>query len=148
MAETTPWSPWRHLREHYSDVRVYETELPVRLLGCVDLDQRIIWLDSRLTQAERRCTLAHELGHLDRGVVCCDPVAAEVEERAIDGWAARMLIPVGSLVRAFQWSCHLPEIADELWVDLHMLRARLRGLTDCEQDLVIEAMWKSHGVAA
>lgn len=148
MAEKTLWSPWRHLKDQFPDVEVYEIEFSVKMLGCVDLDKRIIWLDSRLTQAERRCTLAHELGHLERGVVCCDPLAAENEERAIDEWAARMLIPAGSLVRAFQWSSHLPEIADELWVDLHMLRARLRGLTDCEQDALMEAIRRAQGVAA
>lgn len=115
-------------------------ELPAGLLGCVDHDKRIIWLTTGMTQSERRCTLAHELGHLERGPAPVDPAAAEAEERAIDEWAARLLIPRCALVRAFQWSQYLEEIAEELWVDLKMLRARLRAMTDEEQDAVMEAL--------
>jgi hypothetical protein len=137
-----PWSPWRHLREQHSDVCVYELELPPGLLGCVDHEQRIIWLDSRLTQAERRCTLAHEIGHLERGPGPCDPLGGSIEERLIDEWAARQLIDGDSLARAFQWSPFLPEIATELWVDLHMLRTRLRAATDEEQDRIMSAIYR------
>lgn len=136
------WSPWRHLRRHHPDVRVYEVELPDDLLACVDLDRRIIWLDSRLTQAEVRCSLAHEIGHLERGWPCM-PGGESAEERAVDDWAARRLIDVHDLVRALQWSSHVDEIAEELWVDAHMVRARFRGLTDDEQDAVMSALHRA-----
>lgn len=122
-------------------------ELPTGFLGCVDHAKKIIWLDSRLTQAERRSTLAHEIGHLERGAAPCDPELASYEERAIDEWASRLLIPTYMLVRAFQWSADLAEIAEELWVDMHMLRARMRGMTDAEQDAVMEAIRRLYTAA-
>lgn len=136
MRRAQPWNPWLHLRQHHPDVRVHEVELPRHRLGCVDLARRIVWLDWRLTDAERRSTLAHEIGHLERGM-CCDPIAQPAEERAVDDWAARLLIDARALVRAIQWSAHLPEIADELCVDMYMVEARLRGLTDDEQDFIV-----------
>lgn len=143
LALPEPWSPWRHLREYHPRVHVHEVELPPGLLGCVDHAAGVIWLDSRLNQAEKRCTLAHELGHLERGPGLCDPGHDDAEERVIDAWAARLLIPIRDLAKAFQWSAHLPEIAEELWVDEHMLRARLRGLTDTEQDQVMAAIGRA-----
>lgn len=139
LGESAPWSPWRHLQSRHPDVRVYELQLDGDLLGCVDIDRGFIWLDSRLTQAEKRCTLAHEIGHLERGSLC-DPATETVEERSVEEWAARKLIDVRCLAHAFQWSLHLDEIADELWVDHHMLRARLRALTDEEQDMIMAAI--------
>lgn len=142
MGNSKTWSPWRHLRVYHPDFVVHELELPAGLMGCVDLGRRTIWLDSRLTCREQRSTLAHEIGHLERGPAPCDPVASQAEERVIDDWASRKLIRAADLARAFAWSQHLPEIAEELWVDLHMLRARLRGLADDEQDMVMDAIRK------
>lgn len=116
------------------------------MLACVDLDKRLIWLDSRLTQAERRCSLAHELGHLERGSLC-DPAAHTAEERAVEEWAARRLIDAHALSHALQWSCHLDEVAEELWVDEHLVRARLRCLTDDEQDVIFQAIDRRGRVA-
>lgn len=109
------------------------------MLGCVDIEGRRIWLDARLTQAEKRSTLAHELGHLERGSLC-DPAAETAEEKAVEEWAARRLIDVHALARALQWSRHVDEVAEELWVDEHLVRARLRSLTDAEQDLILAAL--------
>ena len=48
--------------------------------------------------------------------------------------AARRLIPLDDLARALQWSAYLPEVAEELGVDVATLRARLCGLTPEERD--------------
>jgi Zn-dependent peptidase ImmA (M78 family) len=126
------WSPWRHLRENHPDVVVYEHEMPDGYLGCVDPDRGIIWLDSRLTQAERRSVLTHELGHLERGPAPAGEHADPVEERAVDVWAARMLITIPDLAAALGWSSHLSEIAEELWVSVHMLTVRLETMSQAE----------------
>ena len=119
---------------------MYETELQAGYLGCTDHNRQIIWLDSRLTQRERRCTLAHEIGHLHRGPTPADPLLAAHEERLVDEWASRKLIDGCALAAAFRWSPYYAEIAEELWVDEHMLRTRLRCMTDKEQDMVLEAI--------
>jgi Zn-dependent peptidase ImmA (M78 family) len=133
---TETWSPWRHLREHYPHVVVYEHEMPPGYLGCVDPEKGIIWLDSRLTQAERRSVLAHELGHLERGPAPAGEHADPVEERAVDVWAARKLIAIHDLAAAFGWSDHPAEIAEELWVNVHMLNVRLETMTQAEMMLL------------
>lgn len=134
-----PWSPWRHLRTHHPDVKVFEAELPDDMLAWVDFDRRMIFLDCRLSKAEQRSSLAHEIGHLERGSLC-DPSREAQEEKAVEEWAARRLIDAAALARAFAWSCRLDEVAEELWVDVPMVRARLRSLTDAEQDALFTAL--------
>jgi hypothetical protein len=125
------WSPWRHLREWYPDVRVHEVELPNGVKGCVEHDRRIIWLDSRLTHGEQRATLAYQLGYLEVG-----PSSDDAED-----WASRLLIPFEHLLRSYQRYEELSEVAEELWADVQMLEARLRGLSDEERGLLDAARW-------
>ncbi len=112
------WHPWRHLRVRYPDVRVScRHRLPDRLMGLQA--GRRIWMCRTLTQAERRCTLTHEILHLERGLVA-DPAAAAREERIVDEIAARRLITLGSLVDGLRWSRDPAQLAEHLWVDLHL----------------------------
>lgn len=141
------WSPWSHLAEHHRDVRVRRTLLPGRLLGCVDLQRRIIWLDTDLTEVQERCTLAFELGQLEHGPVPANPCLAAAHRRASEDWAARMLIPTGRLLAGFSVSFDLSQIADVLEVDCPTLRARLRGLADDEQDMVMDVLRGMSAVA-
>lgn len=62
-------------------------------------DGRVIWMDPRLTQVQRRCTIAHEAVHCERGV----PADAR-EERAVEVIAARRLVALDALVDALVWS--------------------------------------------
>lgn len=93
---------------------------------------RRIWLCRTLTQAERRCTLTHELVHRERGPVPSDPAAAAAEERAVDHIAARRLITLPSLIDGLQWTRDPHQLAEHLWVDLPTLRARMSGLDPIE----------------
>lgn len=97
--------------------------LPHGVWGLTDGGHRV-WLDARLGQAERRSTLAHELEHIRRGHHGCQPPAVEA---SVEHHAARRLIPdVHALADALVWARgHLGEAADELWVDVPTLRARL-----------------------
>lgn len=136
LGEPAPWSPWRYLREKHPGFHVHEVELEPGLLGCTDHQRRLIWLDSRLTAAEKRCTLAHELGHLALDTACGHQ-AFPAAEQLVDEWAASRLIRGRDLARSFSWSLHLSEIAEELFVDVKTLRARIRCATDEEQDWVM-----------
>lgn len=124
--------PWRRLRE-LSDWLLGWAHLDDDLRGLTHFDAKVIVLDRRLTQAERRCTLAHELEHVERGPVPVDPLLAAREEEAIDRAVARRLITIRHLGEALAWSRDLHEAADELWVDVPTLKARLRGLHPAER---------------
>ncbi|QRY64487.1 hypothetical protein JVX90_00010 [Gordonia sp. PDNC005] len=83
---------------------------------------------------ERRSTLSHEIGHVERDcLVPIDPVLHAREEATVERIAARRLVNVDALVDALRWSRHAPEIAHELWVDVPMLKAFIASLTPAER---------------
>lgn len=124
--------PWRRLRA-LADWLLRWSRLPGDLMGLTDHRTRTIWMDRRLLQAERRCTIAHELEHVERGPLPTDPVLAAREEAAIDKAVARRLIGFDALAAALSWSLDLDEAADELWVDVPTLRTRLEHLHPAER---------------
>lgn len=131
---TLPYHPWRELRALTHTV-VHWRELHPGVWGATDGHD--IWLDHRLGQVERRCTLAHELEHIRRGHRGCQPPAVEA---AVNAAAARRLIPdPHDLADALAWARgDLPAAADELWVDEPTLVARLdpRHLHPAEKALL------------
>jgi hypothetical protein len=138
--ESKRWRPRDYLQSRYPEVQVHDYDLPDRLQGCVDHEKRIIWLDRSLTYAEWRSTLAYEVGRLQLGPTPDDACLAAAHQRDAAEWAARMLIDSEDLVDAFaRASCH-SEVAALLEVDLPTVRARLRGMTDGEQDEVYAAI--------
>lgn len=120
--------PWRALRA-LERFELRWAHLPIGKLGETDFDAETITLAHGLDQAERRSTIAHELEHIERG---WSPCTAR-EECAVDREAARKLIEVRALGEALAWAVDEQEAADELWVDVHMLRARLRHLHPAER---------------
>lgn len=111
------WHPWRALRDQHPDIVVScQHRLPDRIMG-LQRGARI-WLCRSLTQVERRCTLSHELLHVERGPLPADPVGAAREERAVDQLAARRLITLPDLVDGLRVHRDDPaQLADHLWVD-------------------------------
>lgn len=128
--------PWRDLRA-LAHVVVHHVDLRPGVWGASDGDCRI-WLDRRLGQVERRCTLAHELEHLRRGDHGCQNAATEADVAAA---AARYLLPDPHHVAdALVWARGDLEVAaDELWVDEPTLRARLdaRHLHPAERAIIV-----------
>jgi len=117
------WHPWRHLRTLDGvELRWRDTER----VGCYNHRSGVIEMATGMTQAERRSTLTHELIHVERGPV--PPQCRDEEERIVERLAARRLIPVVALGEAMAWTPHMDVVADELWVDLPMLWARLDSL--------------------
>lgn len=122
--------PWRALR-HLAHVTLHWRDLPEGILGLTNFATSTITLTTGMTQAERRCTIAHEIEHLLRG-----PVPGWLrsrEEREVDQAVARRLIDLKPLGEALAWAHNLPEAADELWVDEATLQARMEHLHPAER---------------
>lgn len=119
--------PWCRLRQR-PELEVRWRRLPGDTVGVTD--GLTIWMDPRQPQRQRRCTLLHELVHIERGVACGSD---DAEERIVEGIAARHLIPLVALAEGIAWAHDEEELADDLWVDVEMVRARLAGLTEDEQ---------------
>lgn len=125
------YHPWRHLRELTHVTLHWRERLPNGDFGCTHFRSQIIEMARCQTQAERRCTIAHELVHLERGPVASCHVDAE--ERAVEREAARRLIEIRELGEALAWSTDMATVAEELWVDEPMLQARLDSLHPAER---------------
>lgn len=121
--------PWRALRA-LEDVEVGWVSLAGDRQALTDGANRI-WMDTDLTQVERRVALAHELIHIEYGHECSQDA---VTEAWVDREVARWLIPMDRLVDALLWAMSEHEIAEELWVTADMVAARFTGLTAAEQD--------------
>ncbi|MEJ9078803.1 hypothetical protein WKY82_10310 [Gordonia malaquae] len=124
------WHPWRWLRDHHADVDV--THAPLCHGRMAELDGARIRMESRLTQAERRCSLTHELVHIERrGREHPDP---DVEEQIVELESARRLITVDQLADAFRWLREpgLTDLAEHLWVDEPTAQCRMDHLDPLE----------------
>jgi hypothetical protein len=124
--------PWRRFGE-LSDWALQWAELPPGVMGLTCHRTKTVTLALGMSQAERRCTIAHETEHIVRGPVA--PHVARPEEQAIDRSVARLLMPsldrvTDAMARA---SGHLETAADELWVDDYLLQVRLGWLTGRER---------------
>lgn len=126
------YHPWRRFRG-LAAWTLQQTVLPSGVHGLTDWLTGTVSIELGLTQAERRCTLAHELVHIERGPVPRDPWLAAREESQVEREAARRLVGVYELGEALAWSWCPQEVADELWVDTATLRARLNTLTADER---------------
>ncbi|WP_221268003.1 ImmA/IrrE family metallo-endopeptidase [Cutibacterium avidum] len=80
------YHPWRRLRG-LDDWLLEWDQLPEGISGEINWPTHTITIDPRLSQAQRRCTLAHELEHVVRG-----PGGGPREEREVEGMAARRLV--------------------------------------------------------
>lgn len=130
----SPYHPWRELDRLGIDVRYARLDGDS---GCWEPDTQTIWLDNRLSQAERRSTLTHELVHAERGDEPCVSAWHERhQERPVELEAARRLIDLDDLMDALSWCLSLGEVAEELHVDRGILDARIE-LLDTEDRALI-----------
>jgi hypothetical protein len=120
--------------------------MPDELMGCWDPATSTIWLDDRLSAAERRSTLEHELVHAERGD---GPCATEwhhaKQEASVDREAARRLIDVDDLVKALLRCLDEREVAEYLNVDVDTVLTRLAYLTPGETRMVEQRMAEAEG---
>lgn len=140
MALTHPsddrYHPWRHAAK--LNVKILLRPLPHNLLGYWHFPSRTVLLHPRLTQVERRCVLAHELAHVERGDHgrCATDWHRSKMETEVHEIAARRLIPIEYLSLALLLHDNLHDQAEELWVTPHMLQVRLACLTDTERGII------------
>lgn len=130
------WHPWRRLRD-LTHVGLAWQDVDDEM-GHVDWLPPCVTITVGMTQAERRCTLTHELVHLERGP--CPPGDEEREEKIVEREAARLLIDIRKLGESLAWASCPEEAADELWVDVPTLRARLAGLHPSERHYLRERL--------
>lgn len=129
----TAYNPWAELGAH-PEWAVEFRKLPRGQRGRWHDAIRVLILDSDQSQAARRSTLAHELIHAERGDRGCDDGwFGRRQERTCDQLASRRLIALHDLARALQWSTDEHEVADELHVDVAMLRSRIEHLHPAEK---------------
>jgi hypothetical protein len=97
-----PWNPWRALRDRPT-VRLWFAPLDGRRgLWLQDPEGDLIVLDPGLGRRARRCVLAHELVHAERGIghgPATDATMAR-EEETVRREVARRLVPP-ELLRLF-----------------------------------------------
>ena len=128
-----PWNPWEELREHWEHVTLhYAPSLEVSDALAYTDGAENIWILDGLTVAERRCTLTHELIHLERRDAGHQ---GDKVERLVEREASRRLIPFDNLLEA-DWGQSLEKIADDLWVDEATLEVRLATLGEAENELL------------
>lgn len=125
--------PWHLLRDRWPQVDVHYAPLPAGTWALSD--GRSIWLDDGLSQAERRCTLMHEIVHLELGQHTCQD---EATERAVHAEVARRLISWERLRSGLLWARTVEELAEELWVDVETAQARLEHLHPSERIKLVE----------
>jgi hypothetical protein len=129
-AATTPYDPWHDVSHNWPDVQVVIEPMFGDLLGVVRDDGRLIALRAGTSAAQRRCTLAHELVHLERGLFGCGPWSQR-EETLVHAEVARRLLPLDALragIRALGLVDDLSALAHELNVDSETLQLRLARL--------------------
>ncbi|NYE96255.1 hypothetical protein FHU41_002505 [Psychromicrobium silvestre] len=125
--------PWRLLRE-MPQITVIWTELNHKSALTDGVSQ--IWLDRRLFQVERRCSLTHELIHIERGHTSRQSAAIE---EAVRAETARRLIPFDELLRHKRWALSIEELADSLWVTTSVLKDRINHLDKKQSRLFAKA---------
>lgn len=124
--------PWRAFRA-LADWTLEWADLGDHDLGKTNHRTRKVTLNVGMTQAERRCTIAHETQHVLRGHVCGQ--ASSREERIVNGTVAWLLLDdIRAIADEMVWHrCDLEQVAEALWVDEDTLRARLMNLHPAER---------------
>jgi hypothetical protein len=137
-----PYDPWADLRQNWPDVTVVIEPMTGDLLGEVRDDGRLIALRADTSAAQRRCTLAHELVHLERGILDCGPWLQR-EEDLVHAEASRRLIPLDSLaagIRELGGADDLGALAHWLDVDSETLAVRLNRMSSAERTMLRRAL--------
>lgn len=123
------FNPWRRLRDLGDEWRLlWRSDLPHDVYGYTHFASRTIVMRKGMSFAERRCTIAHEVEHVQRGRFSRCSILRE--EADVDRRVSRLLLPdIATVADAliFHHGRH-DDAADELWVDPWTLEVRLGSL--------------------
>jgi hypothetical protein len=132
------YDPWADLRQNWPNVTVVIEPMTGDLLGEVRDYGRVIALRADTSAAQRRCTLTHELVHLERGILDCGPWLQR-EEGLVHAEVSLRLIPLTSLIAAIRSLGGADDpaaLAQWLEVDSETLAVRLSRLTRAERRML------------
>jgi hypothetical protein len=140
--QSAPYDPWLDLRQNWPHVKVVIEPMTGDLLGEVRDDGQLIALRADTSAAQRRCTLTHELVHLERGILDCGPWLQR-EEDLVHAEVSQRLIPLASLAAAIREVGGVDDpaaIAHWLDVDSETLAVRLERMRSAERRLLRRAL--------
>lgn len=132
--------PWRFFSLLSDWTLEWTRDLPAGRLGLTVHDEKRVLLAEGMDQAERRCTIAHETGHILRG-----PSAAAHhvrDELHINRQVGRLLLPsVRSIGHALAWhQADHEKAAYDLWVDEQIFNTRISTLPPGERAYLDEQL--------
>jgi hypothetical protein len=128
---TERWNPWSALRTRPHITLQWAVLRNARGMWTPHGDgTSTIYLDHRLGRRERRCVLAHELVHDERGISydrATPRLLVDIEERTVTRETVRRLVPLAALAALVMATSPEPlevwEIADHFDVDWRTARA-------------------------
>lgn len=131
-AMTGDFNPWRRLRAMVDWTLHWHDPAEDGRMGVTRHSARSISLRADLTWEQRRCTVLHECLHAEHGPVLSTHYARH--ELQVRRETARLLLPdVRTIGDALAWALSNEEAAEELHVDIGVLRDRLRWLHPSER---------------
>lgn len=136
------YDPWRDVQLNWPEVQVVIERMTGDLLGEARDGGAVIALRAGTSAAQRRCTLAHEIVHLERGLRDCGQWLHR-EEQVVHRTAARRLITVAELVAAIRDLGGTDDpgaLAQALDVDRETLSVRLAALDRNERRALRRAL--------
>lgn len=132
--------PHEYMAERHPYMRVeYRGDLPPGEVGRWE-GGNVIILGTNLDSVGRRCTLAHELTHVERGLRGGDAMAVAYEEQIVESAAARWLLSPPDIVCGLLWSDDEDELAAFWRVDTALLRVRWATLWTMERAWIAERL--------
>lgn len=128
------YDPGADAASRYPDWVIRRRNLGWGLTEVLCRRSRVILLEQGTDAAQRRCSLAHAIAHLDLGHAAAGADRYDRRQEAeAHQLAARRLLPLEDLVWAAQWTHDPVEAAVELEVDVPTLRTRFAHLHPSER---------------
>jgi Zn-dependent peptidase ImmA (M78 family) len=128
-----PYDPGHDAAVRYPDWVIRHRPLSHDIPEVMCRRRKVILIEAKHSWAEKRCSLAHAVAHLDLGHTSNTAgIFDRDQEEHANQLAARRMVTVEQLAAVLSWTRHDVEIAEELCVDLLTLEMRKRHLHPAE----------------